>query len=139
MTGPPRNRYDLAWRRGNLVALLIACVLAAGWLAARGLADGLWLGREPRVDRSRVDAADEKIDPNTAGVASLLRLPGVGPVKARAIVEYRDAHGPRAFRFAEDLAEVHGIGPSTVREVARHLSIPSRQTDSALQPAGAVR
>lgn len=39
-------------------------------------------------------------------------LVGVGIAKAYRIVEYREAHGP--FEAVEELAEVNGIGPSTV-------------------------
>jgi competence protein ComEA len=53
------------------------------------------------------------IDVNRAGAALLEELPGIGPSKARAILEERAAHGP--FRDAEDLTRVRGIGPGTVR------------------------
>lgn len=50
------------------------------------------------------------VDLNTATVADLDRLPGVGPATAAAIVAYREQHGP--FRTVDDLTEVPGIGPS---------------------------
>ena len=37
---------------------------------------------------------DEKIDPNTASVTELDRLPGVGPAIGAAIVKDREANGP---------------------------------------------
>ena len=49
---------------------------------------------------------------NSADVAALQQLSGVGPAKARAIVDYRDANGP--FASVDDLASVSGIGPRTV-------------------------
>ena len=39
-------------------------------------------------------------------------LDGVGAAKAKAIVAWRDAHGP--FKSADDLAQVKGIGPATI-------------------------
>ena len=54
--------------------------------------------------------ADDPVDLNTATLADLDRLPGVGPATAAAIVAYRDAHGP--FRTVDDLGEVRGIGPA---------------------------
>lgn len=39
-------------------------------------------------------------------------LKGIGPVKAKAIVDYRQKHGP--FKSAEELADVKGIGQKTV-------------------------
>ncbi|WP_261994873.1 ComEA family DNA-binding protein, partial [Streptomyces sp. ME109] len=45
---------------------------------------------------------------NTATVDQLDTLPGVGPVLARHIVEYRTEHG--GFRSVDELREVNGIG-----------------------------
>jgi competence protein ComEA len=55
---------------------------------------------------------------NTATVAQLDELPGVGPATAAAIVAHRDANGP--FASIEGLAEVRGIGPAKL-EVLRPL------------------
>lgn len=49
------------------------------------------------------------ININTATQAQLEELPGIGPSKAAAILEYRQQHG--LFRKPEDLQEVSGIGP----------------------------
>jgi competence protein ComEA len=45
---------------------------------------------------------------NTATVDQLDGLPGVGPVLARHIIDYRTAHG--GFRSVDELREVSGIG-----------------------------
>ena len=60
-------------------------------------------------------AAAETVDVNSAGVAELVTLPGIGPVKAQRIVESRRADGP--FRSVEDLARVKGIGKATVAKL----------------------
>ena len=50
---------------------------------------------------------------NTADAEAISRsLQGVGLSKARAIVEYRQKHGP--FKSAEDLSLAKGIGDKTV-------------------------
>ncbi len=52
---------------------------------------------------------------NTADAASLAaNLTGVGPAKAQAIVEHRQANGP--FKSADQLAAVKGIGLATVEK-----------------------
>ena len=49
------------------------------------------------------------VNVNTADAATLAKeLDGIGPAKAQAIVEYRQKNG--AFRSAEDLLKVDGIG-----------------------------
>lgn len=48
------------------------------------------------------------VNVNIATAEDLERLPGVGPVLARRIVEFREARG--LFRRLEDLLEVEGIG-----------------------------
>ena len=47
---------------------------------------------------------------SVATAEQLDSLPGVGPVTAEKIVDYRTAHG--AFRSVDELDEVPGIGPS---------------------------
>ncbi len=47
---------------------------------------------------------------NIASVQELDGLPGIGPTRAQAIVEYRTANGP--FKRTDDLMKVRGIGPS---------------------------
>jgi competence protein ComEA len=71
----------------------------------------------------RAEALLQGVNPNTATAAELAALPGIGEVRAQRIVDYRtsryekaDADGP-AFRCAEDLAAVHGIGPKTVERL----------------------
>ncbi len=57
-------------------------------------------------------AAGSPIDLNTAGVAELETLPGVGPATAAAIVEHREQQGPYA--TIDDLEAVRGIGPAKI-------------------------
>jgi competence protein ComEA len=49
-----------------------------------------------------------KVNINSAGVSDFDSLPGIGPVLAQKIVDYRQQHGP--FRSIEDLMKVSGIG-----------------------------
>ncbi|WHY76196.1 helix-hairpin-helix domain-containing protein [Neobacillus sp. WH10] len=52
-----------------------------------------------------------KININKANEQELQNLPGIGPAKAAAIVEYRNASGP--FKVVEDLKSISGIGEKT--------------------------
>ena len=59
--------------------------------------------------------AVDKVNINTADAATIDRvLLNIGHAKAEAIVAYRKAHG--AFRSAEQLALVKGIGLKTVEK-----------------------
>ena len=53
-------------------------------------------------------AAFAAVNINTATKDELDKIPGVGPVRAQAIVDYRTKNGP--FKSADDLKKVDGIG-----------------------------
>ena len=60
-------------------------------------------------------AAEGPVDINTADAVTLEReLDGIGPSKAQAIVAHREQHG--AFRSADELGEVKGIGLATIEQ-----------------------
>ena len=120
----PPGRIDLRWRRSHLGALLLLCVPAAAGLALPLARDHIEFSPSPAAVPERTSSARQRIDPNTASVASLVRLRGIGEVLAKSIVKYRRENGPGAFRFAGDLELIKGIGPATVHRIAADLSIP---------------
>jgi len=61
------------------------------------------------------------IDVNVASVDDLKMLPGIGEVKAKAIVEYRTRNGP--FKNLNDLERVPGIGKKTVERLAPYVNL----------------
>ena len=56
-----------------------------------------------------------RIPLSTASARDLESVPGIGPVRARAIVEERESAGP--FPSVDALLRVRGIGPSTLERV----------------------
>ena len=69
---------------------------------------------------------DERINPNTAPLESLVRLPGLGVTRAEAIVAYRENLKDKqvsgvAFRDLNDLRKVKGIGPQTAQNAGQWL------------------
>jgi len=77
---------------------------------AVGLLCGLALagtGRGAVAAGAAPAAAGARVDLNSAGADELAKLPGIGPAKARAIIEYR-SEAP--FQKPEDLRKVKGIG-----------------------------
>lgn len=63
----------------------------------------------------------EVIDLNTASVADLTRLPGIGEKQAQAIVDYRESSGP--FQSVEELTEVKGIGEGILAQVYDYVTV----------------
>ena len=60
-----------------------------------------------------------KININTADVAELTTIPGIGPKTAEAIVAYRKDKGE--FKKIDDLVEVKGIGPKKLENIRPYL------------------
>jgi competence ComEA-like helix-hairpin-helix protein len=128
-----------AERRG---ALLVALLLSLGaardlWRAthprmtpapsttADGSSGGPAAGVTARAGNSGPVPADAAlaVDLNTAGLAELDALPGIGPVLAGRILQHRNAHGP--FREPEDLLAVPGIGPRLFERLRPRIRVGS--------------
>ncbi len=60
------------------------------------------------------------IDINTADKALLTELPGIGPVTADAIIQYRETNGK--FKTIDELTNVKGIGDKTLAKIKPYLS-----------------
>ena len=58
-----------------------------------------------------VSSTTELVNINTASIAELDTLPGIGPTTAQKIIDYRDQNGP--FLSIEDIINVSGIGPAS--------------------------
>lgn len=65
------------------------------------------------------------IDLNTADEAALQRLPKIGPVLAKRIVEDRSANG--LYRSLEELSRVKGCGPSVIEAIRPHATVSPAQ------------
>ncbi len=81
-------------------------------------------------------APEGVVNINTATAEELVRIPGIGPARAAAIVQLRE----RAHRFnhAEDLLRVRGIGRVGFRRMRPYLSLAG-ETTLASRPGRARR
>lgn len=79
------------------------------------------------------------LDLNRATLDELDRLPGIGPAKAKAIIDTRERLG--GFRSVEQLDDVTGIGAKTLERLRPYVKVEGAAATSASQaaapPAGA--
>lgn len=81
-------------------------------------------------------AQEKQVNINTASVADLTALKGVGEAKAKAIVEHREKAGP--FKSVDDLAEVKGIGPKLLEQIRPQVTVGAMAANAPAAPAGAA-
>ena len=109
-------------KRRDAFGLLLAILLALGLILRRAC---FWIaavcqwGYRPAAYEAPAAPRQESeetvrwpIDLNRADAQQLMQLPGIGEVKAAAILAYRAEHG--AFRTVEELDEVRGISARMV-------------------------
>jgi comEA protein len=87
----------------------------------------LWVGH------ASADEKDGRININTADVGLLDTLPGIGPVKAKAIVDHRESHGP--FKAVDSLIDVKGIGPKTMEKLRPLITVGKPASKGNPSPA----
>jgi competence protein ComEA len=77
----------------------------------------------PRTPRSAPQAAAVQfpIDLNSATAEQLEAIPGIGPVLAQRIIEYRQMRG--RFQSVDELLEVRGIGPKRLESMRPYVTV----------------
>jgi competence ComEA-like helix-hairpin-helix protein len=103
------------------------------WCCAWGLF-GLMMCFVSLAAFAQKDPPVKPIDINTATVEQLQQLPGVGPVTAKSIVDFREKSGP--FRRIEDLLAIRGISETRFKAIAPYVKVlpttpPAPQKPSA--------
>jgi len=64
--------------------------------------------------KSEISVSMNAVNINTADANDLQRIPGIGPVSAKKIVDHRDRYGP--FRRPEEILIIDGISEKRFRE-----------------------
>ena len=105
----------------RISAALLVLVLACATVAAQ----------ETGRPAAKADAAalPGSVNLNTATVAQLEALPGIGPAVAQRIVEYRQKSG--GFKKVEELMNVRGIGETTFLKLKALITITAPRTERA--------
>lgn len=68
-----------------------------------------------------IGIANAGVNINSATQSELEKLQGIGPAKARAIIEYREQNG--SFKSTNDLKKVNGIGPETIKQLGDNITV----------------
>lgn len=75
--------------------------------------------------------ATAAVNINTATAQELDTLPGIGPAKAQAIVEYRTQHGP--FKSVDELDKVKGFGPALLEKIKPEITVQGKAVKQPTQ------
>ena len=76
---------------------------------------------EETADAADSENSSELININTAPASELVKLRGIGEVKAAAIVEYRRINGN--FKTVQDIMNVSGIGEKTFEKIRSQIMV----------------
>jgi comEA protein len=137
--GAPTGHRDVACRRpsrrrgpgcggarrgADLTGLNLARVLADGEQIVVGVPAPSGVAASAAADSgssSAVGGPPSLVNINTADQPALETLPGIGPVTAQAILQWRAEHG--AFTAVDELLDVSGIGDATLAKVAPFVTV----------------
>lgn len=107
--------------RADLDVLNLAAVLVDGQQVLVGVR-GAMEATMPRVPTSApVPGGGGLIDLNLADQPMLETIPGIGPVTATAILQYRSEIG--SFTSIDELLDVDGIGPATLESIRAYITL----------------
>lgn len=98
----------------KLLVILVACFAFAGFAFAAGT-----------------------VDLNSANQAQLESVKGIGPAKAKAILEYRAKNG--SFKNVDDLDKVKGFGKKTIDKIRTQVSVGGVSMAKPATPAAAAK
>ena len=124
----------LEWLCG--IGLALSCLVVSE--SCRWQASQAGNGSEPLVRQeqtplpSRSFEPDNRLDINSAGPRELETLPGIGPVLARRIVEFRAKNPP--FRRVEEILIVRGIGRRKFEALRDRIRVADSTSQTILPP-----
>ena len=107
-----------------MLRLCLSIFALAACLSVQALAQGAAPSSDPKAVKPSTI-----VNLNTATVAELEALPGIGAKVAARIIEYRTNKGP--FRKIEDLMNVQGVGEKSFLKLRPQLTVGAKPESSA--------
>ncbi|CAN2242273.1 ComEA DNA uptake protein and related DNA-binding proteins [actinobacterium SCGC AAA044-D11] len=105
----------------NLSDINLAHILFDGEQIIVGVPKVSYSSSSRSAPKAKAPTASSPLSLNSATLAQLDTLPGIGPVMANRIFAYRKLNGP--FTLIEDLKKVSGIGDVTFAEISKLVRI----------------
>lgn len=116
-----------------LVSTLVIVILI---LIANNLLQTSQRKRELQEKKEIVEKKTEevrKVNINKADIETLVKLPGIGPIKAKAIIDYREKIGE--FKSLDEITKVKGIGKKTMAKIEPYLEIEGDSAEVKSSPS----
>lgn len=102
--------------------LLVLALLALGGPVVQAARSGFAIRDKADFEGEAPTLATRfRVNPNRADAQRLTTVPGIGDALAKAIVQFREAHGP--FRRVEDLKKVPGVGRKRLEEMRPYMEL----------------
>jgi len=107
--------------KGTIIILVLIVVVVIVLIIGNNLRQTSQKKEEFQEGVVKVEKETEKIDINEADIETLSKLPGIGPVKSQAIVDYREKNGK--FNSLIELTNIKGIGKKTLAKLLPYLDM----------------
>jgi competence protein ComEA len=108
--------------RADLDALNLAMVVTDGMQVLVPVKAGDPAPSAPALESGMTQTpTPAPVNINSADQIALETVPGIGPVTAQAVIEYREQIGP--FDSVEELIDVSGIGPATLESIRPYVTV----------------
>ena len=116
------RKIDFTWTKDirNSIFVLIGVLLIMLFAISQALVS---YDKKTPASKALHSQVREKIDPNSAGIGSLRRVPGIGQGRAEMIIKYRNSIAPARLEKLSDLCKIRGIGKKTARKMRDYLSL----------------
>lgn len=104
-----------------LIMLIFTALMVGIFIGRSSLSSAPQKSTVHSVSENNSPIVGGKININTASADTLTMLPGIGPALAQRIVTYREENGD--FSKLSDLANVKGVGESTLEKLKAYITI----------------